>query len=70
MNINGYKSKAESLKQLIVEQNVDILLIAKTKVYSTSGVKIEDFQVFPAPEKKICGGGLIIVIRHGLTNDQ
>ena len=26
VNINGYKSKADSLKQLIVEQNVDILL--------------------------------------------
>ena len=39
VNINGYKSKADSLKQLIVEQNVDILLLAETKVYSKSGIK-------------------------------
>ena len=46
VNINDYKSKTESLKQLIVEQNVDILLLAETKVYSKSGVKIEVFRYF------------------------
>ena len=70
VNINGYKSKADSLKQLIVEQNVDILLLAETKVYSKSGVKIEGFQVFPAVRKKNCGGGLIIAIRHGLCSSM
>ena len=70
VNINGYKSKAESLKQLIVEQNVDILLLAKTKVYSKSGVKIEGFQVFPAVRKKNCSGGLIIAIRHGYCSSM
>ena len=68
MNINGYKSKAESLKQLTVEQNVDILLLAETKAYSRTGVKIEGFQVFPAVRRKNCGGGLIIAIRHGLCS--
>ena len=28
VNINGYKSKVENLKQLIVEQNVDIFVIS------------------------------------------
>ena len=57
VKINGYKSKTENLKQLIVERNVDILLLAETKVYSTSGVKIQGLQVFPAVRKKTCGGG-------------
>ena len=70
VNKNGYKSKAQSLKQLIVEQNVDILLLAETKVYSKSGVKIEGFQVFPAVRKKNWGGGLIIAIRHGLCSSM
>ena len=70
MNINGHKSKADSLKQLTVEQNVDILLLAETKVYSKSGVKIEGFQVFPAVRKKNCSGGLIIAIRHGLCSSM
>ena len=52
VNINGYKSKAESLKHLIVEQNVDILLLVETNVYSKSGGKIEGFQVFPAVRKR------------------
>ena len=55
VDINGYKSKAESLKQLIVEQNVDILLLAETTVYSKSDAKIEGFQVFPAVRKNDCG---------------
>ena len=46
MNLNGYKSTANS------EENVDIFLLAETKVYSKSGVKIEGFQVFPAVRKK------------------
>ena len=63
VNINGYKSKAESLKQLKVEQN-------ETKVYSKSGVKIEGFQVFPEVRKKNCSGGLIIAIRQGLCSSM
>ena len=66
MNVNGYKSKRESIKQLIEECNTDILLLTETKVYSKTAVKIEGFQVFPAVRSKNCGGGLLVAIRHGL----
>ena len=36
ININGYKSKADSLQQLIEEQGADILLLTETKVYAKS----------------------------------
>ena len=34
VNIRGLKSKADSLYQLIEEQDIDILLLAETKVYT------------------------------------
>ena len=33
-NINGFKSKIGSLQKILDEQNVGILLLAETKVYS------------------------------------
>ena len=68
MNVNGYKSKRESIKQLIDECNIDILLLTETKVYSKTAVKIECFQVFPAIRSKNCGGELLAAIRHGLCS--
>ena len=44
--------KAESLKQLTVEQNVDILLLAETKVYSKSGVKNWGFSGISCSQEK------------------
>ena len=52
MNVNRYKSKRESIKQLIEECNINILLLTETKVYSKTVVKIEGFQVFPAVRLK------------------
>ena len=45
-------------------------LLAETKFFSKSGVKIEGVWVFPVVRKKNCGGGLIIVIRHGLCSSM
>ena len=56
MNINGYRSKSESIKQLIQENNIDILLLTETKVYSKTAVRIEGYQVFPAVRSKGNGG--------------
>ena len=67
MNVDGYKSKRESIKQLIEECNIDTLL-SETKVYSKTAVKIEGFQVFPAVRSKNCGGGLLVAIKHGLCS--
>ena len=68
MNVNKYKSKRESIKQLIEECNMAILLLTETKVYSKTAIKIEGFQVFPAVRSKNCGGGLLVAIRHGLCS--
>ena len=38
VNVNGYKSKGESIKQLIEECIIDILLSTETKVYSKTTV--------------------------------
>ena len=68
VNINGYKSKSESIKQLIQENNTDILLLTETKVYSKTAVKIEGYQVFPAVRSKGNGGGLLVAVKHGLCS--
>ena len=34
VNINGYKSKMESVKRLLEELDIDIVMLAETKVYS------------------------------------
>ena len=65
-NINGFESKADSVNQIVVEQNIDILLLCETKVYTNSAVQIDGFQSFPVMRQKNTGGGLYIGIRHGL----
>ena len=57
-NINGFKSKADSVNQIVVEQNIDILLLCETKVYMNSAVQIDGFQSFPVVRQKNNGGGL------------
>ena len=66
VNINGYKSKADSLQQLIKEQRVDIVLSTETKVYAELAINIKGFQTFSAVKDKDKGGGLCVSIRHGL----
>ena len=64
-NINGFKSKADSLKQLIIEHNVDVLVLTKTKVYSKSKIRLDGYQVFPAVRKRNGGGGMLVAVKHG-----
>ena len=56
MNVNGYKSKKKSIKQLIEECNSDILLLSERIVYSKTAVKIDGFQVLPAVRSKTVVG--------------
>ena len=35
-NVNGFRSKSESIKQLIQENGIDILVLTETKVYNKS----------------------------------
>ena len=37
-NSSGFKSKADSVNQIVVEQNINILFIYETKVYPNSAV--------------------------------
>ena len=64
-NVNGFKSKADSIKQLVAENNVDILLLSETKVYTSKAINIEGYKSFPVVRKDRQGGGIFIGVRHG-----
>ena len=66
VSINEFKCKIGSLQKILDEQNVAILLLAETKVYSKQSIKLHRYQVFPSVRKKGLGGGLLIAVRHGL----
>ena len=55
MNLNGYRSKKESLKQIIEENNIHILLLTETKVYQKTAIKLSGFQVFSVVRTKRYG---------------
>ena len=66
-NVNGFKSKVDSINQIILEHNVCcVVLLCETKVYSNSAIGIRGVQSFSAVRQKKCGVGLCIGIRHGL----
>ena len=65
-NVNGFRSKCESKKQILVEQDVDVLLLTETKVYKNSAIHFDGYQSFSAVRNKTSGGGLYIGIKHGL----
>ena len=65
-NVNGFKSKADSINQIILGHNIDVVLLCETKVNSNSAIGMRGFQSFPSVRQKNCGGGLYIGIRHGL----
>ena len=48
------------------ENDVDIILLTKTKVYTKSAMDIKGFQFFSAVRDKRSGSGLYLGIRHGL----
>ena len=66
VNIRGFKSKADSLYQLIEEQDIDILLLVETKVHTNTAINIKGFQSFPVVRDRNTGDGMCICIRHGL----
>ena len=39
-NANGYRSKKESINQIIEEHDIDVIMLNETKVYSKSAIKI------------------------------
>ena len=64
-NVNGFRSKCESIKQILVEQDVDVLLLTETKVYKNSAIHFDGYQSFSAVTNKKSGGRLYISIKHG-----
>ena len=66
VNLNGYQSEKESLKQIIEENNIHMLLLTETKVYSKTAIKLNGFQVFPVVRTKRYGSGLAIAIKLGI----
>ena len=66
--MNGFRSKSESIKQLIQENGIDILVLTETKVYRKSTTRLDGFQLFPVVRKRSGGGGLLIAVRHGICS--
>ena len=61
-NVNGFRSKSESIKQLIQEKAIDILILTENKVYTKSVIQLDGFQMFPVVRGKSDGGGLLIAV--------
>ena len=49
----------------MAENNVDILLLSETKVYTSKAINIKGYQSFPVVRKDRQGGGIFIGVRHG-----
>ena len=62
--------KQINLQRLLSDQNIDVLLLAETKVHSKKGIKLEGYQLFPVVRKNNIGGGgggvLLIAVRNGV----
>ena len=64
--MKGFRSKSESINQVIEEHDDDVILLTETKVYTNLAIDIKDFQSFSAVRDKKSGDGLYLGIRHGL----
>ena len=64
--MRGFRSKSDSINQIIKEQNADVILLTETKVYTESVIDIKGFQSFSAVRDKKSGGGLYLGVKHGL----
>ena len=42
-NVRGFRSKSESINQIIEEHDVDVILLTETKVYTKSAIDIKGF---------------------------
>ena len=42
-NVRGFRSKSESINQIIEEHDVDVILLTETKVYTKSAIDINGF---------------------------
>ena len=67
-NVNGFRSKSESIKQLIQEKAIDILILTETKIYTKSAIQLDGFQMFPVVKGKSGGGGLFIAVKHDICS--
>ena len=61
----SWSPKSESMKQLIQEKAIDILILTKSKVYTKSAIQSDGFQMFPVVRGKSGDGGLLIAVKHG-----
>ena len=52
MSGRGFRSKSGSIKQLIQEEAIDILILTETNVYTQSTVRLDGFKMFPVVKGK------------------
>ena len=65
-DVRGFRSKSESINQIIEEHDVDVVLLTETKIYTNSAIDIKGFRPFSAVRDKKSGGGLYLGVWHGL----
>ena len=65
-NVRGFRSRSESINQIIADHYVNVILLTETKVHTKLSVDSKAFRYFSAVRDKKSGGGLYLGIRHGL----
>ena len=64
--MNGFRSKKDSLKQILCKHVVDILLLTETKYHTNSSIKLEGYHLFLAIRSQRQGRGILVVRKYGL----
>ena len=67
-NVNGFRSKSESIKPLVPEKAMDTLILTESKVYTKSAIRLDRFQMFPVIRGERSCGGLLIAVTHGICS--
>ena len=68
-NIQGFPSKALSLKAIANAKNVDIIAINETQAIGNKCVSLPGFKPFGRNRKDTGGGGIVTFVKNCLTAD-
>ena len=66
-NVNGLHGKEDSMKSMLGQLNVGILIIQETKMYRPGNIKIDGFEIFEKLRKFGKGGGLLTAVHQNLN---
>ena len=67
-NINGIKTKIESLKRIITEEEPTVIGITETRLKKDEKLKIEGYKIKRVDRKTQGGGGVLLAYKKSLKN--